>query len=163
MVSTNSQRFNYKAKPERVEIVTEGLKGTPSVEVPFIMGVMADLSGASNSELPDVEAREFSGQVDADTFDAFLKSQRPRVQFNVASSLVKGQDLAVDITFEKMDDFLPNRVAEKVPGLKELLELRRHLQDLQTFASKAKIRKMIEKFAGDQDLLREFASALPRE
>jgi len=160
----NAQRFNYRAKPERVEIVTEGVEGTPSVEVPFIMGVMSNLSGANNDQLPELDQREFTEDgIDADNFDDFLKKQKPRVRFTVPSSLGKGKDLEVDITFDSLDDFLPDAVARKVPGLRELLALRTELDSLKTYAGKAKIRKLLEKLAEDEGLRKEFASAISTE
>ena len=72
MARPNTQRFNYKAKPERVEILTEGIEGTPAVELPFLLGVMADLSGANNDSLPDVEERSFYEGLDDHDLDLFL-------------------------------------------------------------------------------------------
>ena len=160
MARPNAQRFNYKAKPERVEIVTEGIEGTPAVELPFILGVMSDLSGANNSELPDVEDRNFYEGLDADTFDEFLKSQKPKVEFTVPSTINDEKDLAVSLEFEKIDDFLPDAVAARVDGLKEILALRNELENLKTYASKAKVRKLLEKLAKNEDLAKEFAATI---
>lgn len=160
MARPNAQRFNYQAKPERVEILTEGIEGTPAVELPFLLGVMADLSGDNNSELPEVEQRQFYEGLDADTFDDFLKSQKPKVEMTVPSVINDEKDLAVSLEFEKIDDFLPDAVAARVDGLKELLALRNELENLKTYASKAKVRKLLEKLAKDEDLTKELAGAL---
>ncbi len=160
MARPNSQRFNYKAKPERVEILTEGIEGTPSVELPFILGVMSDLSGAANSELPDIEQREFYKGLDADNFDDFLKSQKPRLEFTVPSVINDEKDLAVTLEFEKIDDFRPDAVAARVDGLKDVLALRNELENLKTYASKAKVRKLLEKLSKDEGLAKEFAGRI---
>ena len=163
MARPNAQRFNYQAKPERVEILTEGIEGTPAVELPFLLGVMADLSGDNNSELPEVEQRQFYEGLDADNFDDYLKSQKPKVEMTVPSVINDEKDLAVSLEFEKIDDFLPDAVAARVDGLKELLALRNELENLKTYASKAKVRKLLEKLAKDEDLTKELAGALSSE
>ena len=157
----NAQKFNYELKPERVEIKTEGVDGTESVEVPFIMGVMANLSGANNDQLCEVEDREFSEPIDADNFDAFLEKQAPRVRYTVPSTLGEGKELSVDITFRSLDDFLPDAVAHKVLG--KLLALRKELENLKTYAGKANVRKLLEKIPGNQELIKELAATISTE
>jgi len=100
------------------------------MELPFVMGVMADLSGNRKNALPPVSNREFL-QIDSGNFDAILKDARPRVAFPVKSRLPGGEgDIMVDLEFESMDDFLPDRVARKVGPLRELLEERDRLKKL---------------------------------
>jgi len=102
-------------------------------ELPFVMGVMSDLSGKSASELPKFKERKFV-EVDRDNFNEYLKKQKPRVAFKVDNQLSDDPDaqLAVDMTFEKMKDFEPQQVVENVPVLKELLDVRKRLQSLQS-------------------------------
>ncbi len=101
-------------------------------ELPFVMGVLSDLSGASNSDLAKFKDRKFV-EVDRDNFNDYLKKQAPKVTFKVDNTLSDDPDaqLAIDMTFDKMSDFEPEQVVEKVPVLKELLDVRKRLQSLQ--------------------------------
>lgn len=102
-------------------------------ELPFVMGVMSDLSGASTGDLPKFKERKFV-EVDRDNFNDYLKKQAPKVTFKVDNTLSDDPDaqLAVDMTFQKMKDFEPEQVVENVPVLKELLDVRKRLQSLQS-------------------------------
>jgi type VI secretion system protein ImpB len=100
------------------------------MELPFVMGVMADLSGKPKAALPPVSKREFL-EIDSGNFDARLKAARPRVAFPVKNRLPGGEgDMMVDLEFESMDDFSPDRVARKVEPLRRLLEERDRLKTL---------------------------------
>ncbi len=101
-------------------------------ELPFVMGVLADLSGQPVEPLPKLKERKFV-EVTPDNFDDVLKSMRPHLAFKVENLLAEDPDagqLGVDLRFDSMDDFSPDRVAEQVPALKKLLELRTQLADL---------------------------------
>jgi type VI secretion system protein ImpB len=101
-------------------------------ELPFVMGVMSDLSGDPSEPLPKMKERKFA-EVDRDNFNEFLKKQKPRVAFKVDDKLSGDEDsqLSVDITFGSMKDFEPEGVIEQVPALKELLDVRKRLKSLQ--------------------------------
>ena len=103
-------------------------------ELPFIMGVMADLSGKPSQKLPAVSKRDFKN-VDADNFDRFLAAQTPRVSFRVPNRLdpaKKDEEINIEIHFQSMKDFEPGQVVENVPALNELLKLRQGLDELLT-------------------------------
>ena len=112
----------------------------------------------------EIDNREFSKDgVDADNFDDFLAAQKPRVRYTVPSSVGEDKELQVDITFESLDDFLPDSVARKVPGLRELLQLRAELDNLKTYAGKANVRKLLEKIPGNQELVKELTATISTE
>jgi len=99
-------------------------------ELPFVIGVMADLSGKPREPLADVSKREFLKIDSNQPLEARMAAMRPRVNFQVPVPTKPGEVLPVDIEFESMDDFKPDRVAAKVKGLRELLEQRNRLKNL---------------------------------
>jgi len=101
-------------------------------EIPFVMGILADLSGSPSEPLPKLKERRFV-EITPDNFDSVLESMKPRVAFSVENRLTDDPDagkLPVDISFRSMEDFEPDRVAMQVKPLRELLELRTRLSDL---------------------------------
>lgn len=142
MAKASSQEFIGRNRPPRVDIKYDPGTGDPEVRLPFVMGVMADLSGASADELPDLANRDFL-EIDAENFDARMKAAKPTVKFNVPNELTGEGNLDVDISFEKMDDFSPDAVAEKVAPLKRLLDKRRRLDELKATLT-GETEKMLE-------------------
>ena len=108
----SSQKFIARNRAPRVQIEydLEVYGSQKKVQIPFIMGVMADLSGKPAEALPSVADRKFL-EVDIDNFDDRLKATKPRVAFRVPNTLTGDGELSVDITFESMDDFSPAAVA----------------------------------------------------
>src|SRR3954470_2297485 len=130
----SSQKFIARNRAPRVQIEydVELYGAQKKVQLPFVMGVMSDLSGKPEDPLPPVADRKFL-EVDVDNFDARMKSMKPRVAFQVENTLTGEGNLPVDITFESMDDFSPAAIAQKVEGLKQLLEARQQLANLVTY------------------------------
>ncbi len=123
------------------------------------MGVMADLSGKSEVPVAAVADRKFL-EVDTDNFDSRMKAMKPRVQFRVPNKLTGEGELAVDMTFDSMDDFSPAAVAAKVDGLKQLLEARQQLSNLVTYMDgKTGAEELIAKVVKDEALLKSLAAA----
>ena len=124
----SSQKFIARNRAPRVQIEydVELYGAQKKVQLPFVMGVMSDLSGKPEDPLPPVADRKFL-EIDVDNFDARMKSMKPRVAFQVENTLTGEGNLPVDITFESMDDFSPAAVARKVDGLSKLLEARTQL------------------------------------
>jgi len=156
----SSQKFLARNRAPRVQIEYEveiyGAEKT--VQVPFVMGVMSDLSGKPAEELPAIEDRK-ALEIDVDNFDARLKATKPRVAFTVPNTLTDEGDLMVDITFDSMDDFSPAAVARKVGGLDKLLEARTQLSNLVTYMDgKAGAENLITKALQDETLLQALAS-----
>ena len=130
----SSQKFIARNRAPRVQIEydVELYGAQKKVQLPFVMGVMADLSGKPEDPLPPVADRKFL-EIDVDNFDARMKSMKPRVAFQVENTLTGDGTLPVDISFESMDDFSPAAVARKVEGLSKLLEARTQLANLITY------------------------------
>ena len=161
MAKQSSQKFIARNRAPRVQIEydVELYGAEKKVQVPFVMGVMADLSGKPEDELQEIEDRKFL-EIDVDNFDGRLKSMKPRVSFAVPNTLTGDGNLPVDITFESMDDFSPAAVARKVGGLRELLQARTQLSNLVTYLDgKVGAEKLIGKVLQDPALLQALASA----
>jgi type VI secretion system protein ImpB len=162
----SSQKFIARNRAPRVQIEydVELYGAEKKVQLPFVMGVMSDLSGKPEEALPPVSDRKFL-EVDVDNFDARMKSMKPRVAFSVENTLTGEGNLPVDITFESMDDFSPAAVARKVDGLNKLLEARTQLSNLITYMDgKSGAEELIAKVLKDPALLSTLtAEAKPQE
>ena len=161
-----SQKFIARNRAPRVQIEydVELYGAEKKVQLPFVMGVMADLSGKPADPLPAVADRKFL-DIDVDNFDARMKAMKPRVAFQVPNTLTGEGNLSVDITFESMDDFSPAAVAAKVEGLKQLLDARQQLANLVTYMDgKTGAEELIAKVLADPALLSSLTSdAKPQE
>jgi type VI secretion system protein ImpB len=152
----SSQKFIGRNRAPRVQIEydVELYGAQKKVQIPFVMGVMADLTGDAKDPLPSVEDRKYLN-VDVDNFDERMKSMKPRVAISVPNTLTGEGNLAVDLTFESMDDFSPAAVARKVDSLNKLLEARMQLSNLITYMDgKAGAEELISKALNDPALLK---------
>jgi len=152
----SSQKFIGRNRAPRVQIEydVELYGAQKKVQIPFVMGVMADLSGDARENLPPVDERKFLA-VDAENFDERLKAIRPRVAIQVPNTLTGEGNLSVDMSFESMDDFSPAAVARKVDALAKLLEARTQLANLITYMDgKAGAEELIAKVLNDPALLK---------
>jgi type VI secretion system protein ImpB len=159
MPKPSSQKFIGRNRAPRVQIEYDvELYGSPKkVQIPFVMGVMADLSGDVKEPLPSVDERKFLA-IDIDNFDDRMKSMKPRVAFSVPNTLTGEGNLSVDITFESMEDFSPAAVARKVDALAKLLEARSQLSNLITYMDgKTGAEELISKVLNDPALLKSLA------
>ena len=157
----SSQKFIARNRAPRVQIEydVEVYGSEKKVNLPFVMGVLADLSGKPADPLAPVADRKFL-EIDVDNFDERLKSMKPRAAVQVPNTLTGEGNLAVDITFESMDDFSPAAVARKVGALAKLLEARGQLQNLLTYMDgKSGAEELIAKLLNDPALLQSLASA----
>lgn len=149
------QQRRKRQRPTRVNLVYEVETGGAMVkrELPFIMGVMSDLSGDGADDLPDISDREFV-EIKPDNFDKVLKGMKPRLTYAVDNKLEPDSEekIGVELKFESFDDFSPQRVAEQVGPLKQLLEKRQELADLKgKLATNRKLNKAIQQALGDED------------
>ncbi|HEY6642852.1 type VI secretion system protein ImpB [Povalibacter uvarum] len=161
MAKESGQKFIARNRAPRVQIEydLETNGAMQKKQIPFVMGVLADLSGKSAEELPEIEQRK-ALEIDMDNFDSRLKAMKPRVTFAVPNKLTGEGQLAVDVTFESMDDFSPAAIAKKVEPLAKLLEARTQLSNLVTYMDgKAGAEKLITKALQDPALLQSLASA----
>lgn len=133
-MAQSSQKFIARNRAPRVQIEydVELYGAEKKVQLPFVMGVLADLSGNPADPLEPVADRKLL-EIDVDNFDDRLKSMKPRVAFNVPNTLTGEGNLSVDLTFQSMDDFSPAAIARKVSGLDKLLEARTQLANLVTY------------------------------
>jgi len=151
----SGQKFVARNRAPRVQIEydVELYGAEKKVQLPFVMGVMSDLSGKPADPLPPVADRKFL-EIDVDNFDSRMKSMKPRVAFQVPNTLTGDGNLSVDITFESMDDFSPAAVARKVEGLNKLLDARTQLSNLITYMDgKSGAEELIAKVLNDPSLL----------
>jgi len=161
MAKASSQKFIARNRAPRVQIEydVETYGSQKSVQLPFVVGVMSDLSGKPSDPLPAVADRKML-EIDVDNFDDRLKSIKPRAAFTVPNTLTGEGNLAVDITFESMDDFSPAAIARKVEGLNKLLEARTQLSNLLTYMDgKTGAEELINKVLQDPALLQTLAAA----
>lgn len=159
--SNSSQKFIARNRSPRVQIEydVEIYGSEKKIELPFVMGVLADLSGKPVEPLPGVDERKFL-EIDIDNFDERMKAIAPRVAFSVPNTLTGEGHVMVDITFESMDDFSPAAVANKVDALKQLLDARTQLSNLQTYMDgKAGAEDLVRKLLGDPALMKSLAAA----
>lgn len=161
MAKASSQKFIARNRAPRVQIEydLEVYGAEKKVNLPFVMGVMSDLSGKPAEALPPVAERKFL-EIDVDNFDERLKSMKPRVAFQVPNTLTGEGNLSVDITFESMDDFSPAAVAKKVEPLAKLLEARTQLANLLTYMDgKGGAEELLSRVIKDPELLKSLAAA----
>ena len=159
-MSGSSQKFIARNRAPRVQIEydVELYGAEKKVQLPFVMGVMSDLAGKSEVEQPSVADRKFL-EIDVDNFDDRMKSMAPRAAFTVPNTLTGEGNMAVDITFESMDDFSPAAIAAKVEPLKELLDARTQLSNLMTYMDgKTGAEELIAKIMQDPALLKTLAA-----
>lgn len=164
-MSNSGQKFIGKNRAPRVQVEydVELYGAEKKVNLPFIMGVMSDLSGNPAEPLEKIEDRNFL-EIDTDNFNDRLKSMKPRVAFMVPNVITGEGQIAVDMTFENMDDFSPAKVAEKVDGLKQLLEAREQLANLLSYMDgKAGAEGLLTKVLEDPALLKALAAQANQE
>ena len=159
-MADSGQKFVGRNRAPRVQIEydVEIYGAEKKVQLPFVMGVMADLAGKSEVPQSAVGDRKFL-EIDVDNFDQRMKAVRPRVAFSVPNTITGEGNMNVDISFESMDDFSPEAVARKVEPLRKLLEARTQLANLITaMDGKDGAEQLIAKTLNDPQLLQSLAS-----
>lgn len=161
MPSSSSQKFIARNRAPRVQIEydVELYGAEKKIELPFVMGVMADLSGKPAEALPKVDDRKFL-EIDVDNFDERMKACKPRVAFQVPNTLTGEGNLNIEMTFENMDDFSPAAVARKVDSLNKLLQARTELSNLLSYMDgKDQAEETLSKLLNDPELMKSLAAA----
>ncbi len=162
MAKESRQKFIARNRAPRVQIEydVELYGAEKKVQIPFVMGIMADLAGKQEDPLPPIEQRKFL-EFDMDNFDDRMKAMKPRAAFRVKNTLSDDEgELSVDLTFESMDDFSPAAVARKVEPLRKLLQARTQLSNLVTYMDgKAGAEELISKAINDPELLKSLTDA----
>ena len=140
--------------------------GSPTtIELPFVMGVMADLAGSSATrEAQKTPADRTFVEVDAGRFNKFMEALSPRVKARVKNTLPAAEgaeadeEMFVDLSFKSMGDFTPDKVAEQVPALAELLAMRKQLEELLSYMDgKVNAEKRIAQLLQNEPLLQQVA------
>lgn len=160
-MAKSGQRFIRENRAPRVhieyEVETYGAK--QKVELPFVMGVMSDLSGKSQVEKKEAAKRDFV-EFDMDNFEQRMEAIAPRAAFNVQNSLTGEGKLAVDLTFKNMEEFSPGEVAKRVPAMAKLLEARQQLNDLLLYMDgKDGAQELLDKVLKDPSLMQALSAA----
>jgi type VI secretion system protein ImpB len=159
--SKSSQKFIGRNRAPRVQIEydLEVYGSEKKVILPFVMGVMADLSGKPAEALPPVAERKLL-EIDVDNFDDRMKAIKPRAAFRVPNTLTGDGELTVDLSFDSMDDFSPAAVARKVEPLAKLLEARTQLSNLLTYMDgKSGAEELLGKLLQDHALMQSLTAA----
>ena len=157
-MSDSGQKFIKRNRPPRVQISYEDpYNAEKQVELPFVMGILSDLSGnASKVAKAPMAERKFSN-VDMDNFEDYMASVQPAVSFRTINRLSGdgSEQMSVNLTFKKMDDFTPGAIARQVPALRALLEAREQLANLQRYMDgKAAAEEQIKKLLADPELMK---------
>jgi len=161
VAKASAQKFIARNRAPRVQIEydVELYGAEKKIQLPFIMGVLADLSGKPAEPLAPVADRKFL-EIDIDNFDSRMKAMKPRVAFQVPNTLTGEGNLNVELTFENMEDFSPAAVASRVDALKKLLEARQQLSNLITYMDgKSGAEELVSKLLQDPALLKTLAAA----
>ncbi|HEV2522869.1 MAG TPA: type VI secretion system contractile sheath small subunit [Candidatus Acidoferrales bacterium] len=157
-----------RVRPPRVH-VTYDVEVGDAIEVkelPFVMGVLADLSGQPTEPLPRLKERRFV-EVTPDNFDSVLESMHPHTAFSVENKLSDNPEagqLKVDLNFRSLEDFEPEQVARQVRPLKELLDLRTKLSDLRgALQTNEKLDDVLMEAIGNTEKLGKIKGELEKE
>jgi type VI secretion system protein ImpB len=166
MALGSGQKFIKRNRPPRVHITYQDpTNAEEKIELPFVMGILADLSGNSPGiEKAETASRKFL-DIDMDNFDDRMKNGiAPGVAFRVDNKLGEpGEKLAVQLRFEKMGDFSPAKVAEQVPPLAKLLAARTQLSNLLRYMDgKDGAEKQLRKLLQDPQLMAALKDHLPK-
>ena len=160
MAKASSQKFIARNRAPRVQIEydVELYGAEKKIQLPFVMGVLADLSGKPAEPLAPVADRKFL-DIDVDNFDSRMKAMKPRVAFQLPNTLTGEGNMNVELTFESMDDFSPAAIARKVDALNKLLETRQQLSNLITYMDgKSGAEELVSKLLQDPALLQTLAA-----
>jgi len=159
--SKNSgQKFIARNRAPRVQIEydVELYGSEKKIQLPFVMGIMADLSGKPSEPLPPVAERKFL-EIDIDNFDERMKGVSPRAAFTVPNTLTGEGELAVDMSFESIDEFSPGAIANKVEPLRHLLEARTQLNNLLSYMDgKVGAENLLAEVLRDPSILKTLAA-----
>jgi type VI secretion system protein ImpB len=167
-MSESKAKVIERNRAPRVQIAYDVERyGSPTtVELPVVMGVMAGLGGDSQTKeaTRPVAERKFV-DVDAGRFPKFMEALAPRVKARVKNTLPqeegkeRDEELAIDLSFRSMGDFAPDRMAEQIPQLAELLRMRRQLEELLGFMDgRADAEKRIAQLLNNEPLLGQIAA-----
>jgi type VI secretion system protein ImpB len=161
MAKESLQKKVGRVRPPRVHITYDVEIGDAIAkrELPFVVGVLADLSGMPEKALPPVAKRKFVN-IDRDNVNDVMKKIGPRLAFKVPNRLSEDDTkLNVELRFESMDDFQPARIAQQITPLRKLLELRSSLANLRSsLIGNEKLENLLQEMIQNQELLQKAGS-----
>ncbi|WP_432719738.1 type VI secretion system contractile sheath small subunit [Jeongeupia wiesaeckerbachi] len=166
MGKESTQKKLSRVRPPRVQITYDVEVGDAieTKELPFVLGVLGDYSGQSKVPLPKLKERKFV-QIDRDNFDDVLKGMAPRLAYRVDNKLAEdGSQLGIELNFNELADFEPQKVVEQVEPLAKLLEARKRLADLKNkLVSNDKLEALLDDIVRDTDKLHEISQNRPQD
>ncbi|MFT3930592.1 MAG: type VI secretion system contractile sheath small subunit [Spongiibacteraceae bacterium] len=161
MSKDSTQQKLSRVRPPRVQITYDVEVGDAieTKELPFVLGVMGDYSGNRKEPLEKLKDRKFV-QIDKDNFDDVLKGMAPRLTLQVENKLKDDNSkMAVELNFEKLEDFEPARIVDQVDPLKQLLEIRGKLSDLRNkVIGNDKLEVLLDEVVRDTEKLKSIAA-----
>lgn len=162
MAESVQKKLDRVRKPRvhiKYEVETEGAMVVK--ELPFVVGVTGDFSGDPTAKLPELRDRKFV-QIDRDNFNKIMSTMSPGANMRVANKLQDdGSEMAVNLKFNSMDDFEPNRIVNQVEPLKRLKETRDKLRDLLAKADRSEnLEQMLEKILADEESVKKLHSEI---
>jgi len=165
MAKESTQQKLSRVRPPRVQITYDVEIGDAieTKELPFVLGVLGEYSGQPKAELPKLKERKFVA-VDRDNFDEALKGMAPRLALQVDNTL-KGDDsrLSVELNFNKLEDFEPQRIVDQVDPLRQLLEIRTRLSDLRNkIIGNDKLEELLDEIVRDSEKLEAIHQSNPK-
>lgn len=157
MSSSQKNIARNRAPRVQIEYDVERYGAEKKIQLPFVMGVMADLSGNAGEAKPGIDDRKFS-EIDVDNFDDYLKSTKPKVTLQVPNTLTGEGEMSVELSFDSMEDFSPAAIASKVDSLSKLLNARTELSNLKTYMDgKSGAEDLIQNLLSDPELMASLA------
>ena len=165
MAKESTQQKLSRVRPPRVQITYDVEIGDAieTKELPFVLGVLGEYSGQPKTELPKLKERKFVA-IDRDNFDEALKGMAPRLTLQVDNTL-KGDDsrLSVELNFNKLEDFEPQRIVGQVDPLRQLLEIRTRLSDLRNkIIGNDKLEALLDEIVRDSEKLEAIQQTTPK-
>ena len=165
MAKESTQQKLSRVRPPRVQSTYDVEIGDAieTKELPFVLGVLGEYSGQPKTELPKLKERKFVA-IDRDNFDEALKGMAPRLTLQVDNTL-KGDDsrLSVELNFNKLEDFEPQRIVGQVDPLRQLLEIRTRLSDLRNkIIGNDKLEALLDEIVRDSEKLEAIQQTTPK-
>ncbi len=161
MGKESTQKKLSRVRPPRVQITYDVEVGDAieTKELPFVLGVLGDYSGHPKEALPKLKERKFV-DIDRDNFDDVLKGVAPRLQLRVDNQLKKDDtEMGVELKFEKLEDFEPQRVVSQVEPLRKMLEVRTRLSDLRNkITGNDRLEELLDEIVRDTEKLKEISA-----
>ena len=165
MAKESTQQKLSRVRPPRVQITYDVEIGDAieTKELPFVLGVLGDYSGQPKTDLPKLKERKFIA-VDRDNFDEALKGMAPRLALQVENTLkADNSRLSVELNFDKLEDFEPQRIVAQVDPLRQLLEIRTRLSDLRNkIIGNDKLEELLDQIVRDADKLEAIQQSNPK-